>query len=65
MNEWITYIVVINSYPQPRGALSERSLKPEKEDYQPNTAGGGARPRDQRLGGHTPAIGERERKCFG
>jgi hypothetical protein len=46
---------------QPRGAFSERSLKPEKEGHQPNTVGG-ARPRHQRLRSHTPASVEKERE---
>jgi hypothetical protein len=41
--------------------LSERSPKPEKEGYQPNTAGG-VRPRNQRLGSHTPTSAEKERE---
>ena len=47
---------------QPRGALSERSSKPEKKGHQPNTAGGGAKPRNQRLRSHTPASAEKERE---
>jgi hypothetical protein len=46
---------------QPRDSLAERSLEPEKEGYQPNTAGGGVIPRNQRPGSHTPTSVEEER----
>jgi hypothetical protein len=45
---------------QPRGDLFERSLKPEKEGHHPNTARGGARPRDQRPRDHSPTSAEKE-----
>jgi hypothetical protein len=47
---------------QPRDTLSERSPEPEKEGYQPNTAGGGVGPRNQRAGSHTPTSAEEERE---
>jgi hypothetical protein len=47
---------------QPRDTPAERTPEPEKEGYQPNTAGGGVGPRNQRLGSHTPTSTEEERE---
>jgi hypothetical protein len=42
--------------------LSLESPKLEEEGYQPNIAGGRTGPRDQRLGGYSPASVEKERE---
>jgi hypothetical protein len=47
---------------QPRDTLAERSLEREKEGCQPNTAGGGVGPRNQRPRSHIPTSVEEERE---